>query len=349
MTTKTAVIAGASGLIGRRIAEQLLAQGGWNVVGLARRPPASGDMRWIGVDLNDADDCRGKLASLTNATHIFYAARYDHPEGMPESVEINAAMLKNLVSVLESIAKLQHVHAVHGSKYYGHQLGPVPIPLTEEAPRAKNRNFYFEQEDFLRELSRGKAWTYTTSRPHAFCDPAIDHPRSIGLVIAVYAMVQRELGFALDFPGTQTGFSVHTQFTDLRLLARCVAWMAQEPRCANQGFNVVNGDYPRWSDLWPQFAAGFGLTTGSPRNLKMAEYMSDKADVWQRVIKKHALRPTSLESIALWAYGDYQFRPEWDIKSTMTKARSLGFTDALDSGAMFAQHFDHYRSEKITA
>ena len=116
MTTKTAVIAGASGLIGRRIAEQLLAQGGWNVVGLARRPPASREMRWIRVDLNNADDCRGKLASLTNATHIFYAARYDHPEGMPESVEINAAMLKNLVSVLESIAKLQHVHAVHGSK-----------------------------------------------------------------------------------------------------------------------------------------------------------------------------------------------------------------------------------------
>jgi hypothetical protein len=50
---------------------------------------------------------------------------------------------------------------------------------------------------------------------------------------------------------------VHTQFTDLRLLARCVAWMAQEPRCANQGFNVVNGDYPRWSDLWPQFARRF--------------------------------------------------------------------------------------------
>ena len=33
---------------------------------------------------------------------------------------------------------------------YGNELGPVPIPLTEEAPRAKNRNFYFEQEDFLR-------------------------------------------------------------------------------------------------------------------------------------------------------------------------------------------------------
>ena len=164
-------------------------------------------------------------------------------------------MLKNLVTVIEPVAKLEHVHAVHGSKYYGHQLGPVPVPLTEDTPRAKNRNFYFEQEDFLRAQSRGKGWTYSTSRPHSFCDPAIDYARSAGLVIAVYAAVQRELGLALDFPGTATGFHVRTQFTDTGLLARCIAWMAKEPRCANQGFNVVNGDYPRWSDLWPQFAA----------------------------------------------------------------------------------------------
>ena len=36
MTKKIAVIAGASGLIGRRIADQLLTDGGWNVIGLAR-------------------------------------------------------------------------------------------------------------------------------------------------------------------------------------------------------------------------------------------------------------------------------------------------------------------------
>ncbi len=347
MSNKTALIAGASGLIGRRIADHLLGAGGWNVIGLARQPRDAQNMRWIAVDLNDPADCARRFGALAEVTHIFYAARYDHPEGMPESVGINAAMLANLVSVIEPVAKLQHVHAVHGSKYYGHQLGPVPVPLTEDTPRARNRNFYFEQEDFLRAQSRGKNWSFSTSRPHSFCDPAIDYARSAGLLIAVYAAVQRELGLALDFPGTVTGFHVRTQFTDTQLLARCIAWMANEPRCANQGFNVVNGDNPRWSDLWPRFARDFGMASGAPRNVKLADYMAGKDAVWENIIRKNGLRPTRLDSIALWPYSDYLFRPEWNIESAMTKARGLGFSDAVDSGEMFAQHFAQYRAEKI--
>ncbi len=348
MSTNTALIAGASGLIGRRIAEHLLGTGNWNVIGLARYPrDAQNKMHWIAVDLNDSADCGRKLGALSEVTHIFYAARFDHPEGLPESVEINAAMLENLVTVIEPVAKLKHVHAVHGSKYYGHQLGPVPLPLTEDTPRAKNRNFYFEQEDFLRAQSRGKAWSYSTSRPHSFCDPAIDYARSAGLLIAVYATVQRELGLPLDFPGTAAGFQVRTQFTDTALLARCLEWMVNEPRCANEGFNVVNGDYPRWSDLWPQFAKDFGMRAGSPSNVNLAAYMTDKSAAWEGAIKKHGLRPTQLDAIALWPYGDYLFRPEWDIESSMAKARALGFGEALVTGTMFAQHFAQYRAEKI--
>ena len=347
MAAKTALVAGASGLIGRRLVEHLLTADGWNVIGLARSPRESAGMRWIAVDLSDTADCTRKLGALADVTHVFYAARYDHPEGVPESVEINTAMLVNLVAAVEPAGKLDHVHAVHGSKYYGHQLGPVPVPMTEDTPRAKNRNFYFEQEDFLRVRSRGKRWTYSTSRPHSFCDPAIDYARSAGLLIAVYAAVQRELGLPLDFPGTAAGFHVHTQFTDTALLARCVAWMANEPRCANEGFNVVNGDNPRWSDLWPRFAAEFGMRAGEPINVKMADYMADKSAAWAGAIKKHGLHPTQLETIALWPYGDYLFRPEWDIRSSMDKARALGFGEALDSGAMFSQHFGQYRAAKV--
>src|SRR5512143_88954 len=120
MPHKTALIAGASGWIGRRIADCLKSTGGWNIVRLARRPPTTDD-GWIAVDLANVDACRRKLGALHDITHVFYAARYDHPiEGRTEAVDVNTMMLRNLVATLEPIAKMQHVHAVHGSKYYGH-------------------------------------------------------------------------------------------------------------------------------------------------------------------------------------------------------------------------------------
>ena len=73
MTKKTAVIAGASGLIGRRIAEQLLTDPQWAVTGLARRAQTRPGMQWIAVDLADRADVEKKLAGIS-ATHIFYAA-----------------------------------------------------------------------------------------------------------------------------------------------------------------------------------------------------------------------------------------------------------------------------------
>jgi nucleoside-diphosphate-sugar epimerase len=343
----TAVVAGASGFIGRRIAERLVA-GGWNVIGLARNPPSeSHGMRWVAADLADAAACRRTLSALDGVTHIFYAARYDHPvEGRTEDVEVNASMLENLVCTLESDA-LRHVHAVHGTKYYGHQLGPVELPLTEETARAKGTNYYFVQEDFLRERARRSKWTYSTSRPHAFLDEDIDHARSLGLVIAVYAAIRRELGLPMDFPGSRAAYDTLTQFTDLRLLARAVLWMATEPRAANQSFNVVNGDTPRWRELWPRLASWFGMDPGTPRKTSLPQYMADKAPVWDRVVAKHGLRRTALDTLVIWSYGDYQLRPEWDVVSSMAKARALGFEERLDSGDVIIGQLEHYRAQKV--
>ena len=306
----TALIAGATGLVGRSIAARLAELSDWEVIGLARRPQTTPGMRWIAVDLADAGDCKRKLNGLDRVTHVFYAVRHNHVEGTPESVEINAAMLRNVVDALDAVAALRHVHAVHGTKYYGHQLGPMKVPAVEDDPRAPGENFYFVQEDFLRARSRARGWRYTLTRPHTFCGAEIDTPRSVGLVVAVYAAIQRELGLTLDFPGSAKAYHARTQFTDLALLARAIAWMANELRCANQAFNIVNGDYPRWSELWPRFADWFGLEPGVPRAFDFAQYMADKGALWDRIVNKHGLRPTTLDSIVLWPYGDYVVKPE---------------------------------------
>lgn len=341
----TAVVAGATGLIGRRIVEHLCGIG-WPVIGISRGGDAVGGARMIAVDLADAAATRAALADARTVTHAFYASRHDHPEGVPESVEQNAAMLVNLVGALEANgAPLAHVNVVHGTKYYGHQLGPIPVDVDEDGPRAAVRNFYHAHEDFLR--ARAGRWTWTIARPHTFCDPRTDHPRSVGLVLAVYATLQQHLGRPLDFPGTERAFHAVTQCTDTRLLARACAWMATEPACANKAFNLINGHWFRWSEVWPDIAAAFGLAPGRPRGHSLAAYMRDKEPDWNAIVRAHGLRHTRLAQIALWDYGDYVFRPEWDIITSMDRARSLGWTERIDTMTMLRAFFLEYRAAGI--
>ena len=341
---KFAAVAGASGVIGRRIAAHLV-QRGWEVIGLARRPVGPAQ-RHVAVDLTDAAESRSKLAPVRDVTHLFYAARYDHPEGVPESAAVNTAMLRNALDGLRG-AGITHVNLVHGTKYYGHPA-PIPYPVTEETPRGTTPTFYYDQEDLVCERAAREGWTWSSARPHIFCDPAPDHPRSIGLVIAVFAAIQRELGEPLFFPGSARSFGSRTQFTDTALLARALEWMAIDTRCANQAFNVVNGDAPRWCDLWPRFADVLGVEAGAPQNIRLAHHLADKARIWNAVVARHGLQMKALDRIALWDYGDYVFRPEWDIMSSMNKARRCGFDERVDTLEMFERVFAGYSEERIT-
>jgi nucleoside-diphosphate-sugar epimerase len=342
---RVALVAGASGFIGRRIAAHLAARG-WGVIGVSRRPLSGSAPRHV-ADLTDAAATRLTMAGLSDVTHVFYAARYDHPEGVAESDTINTAMLRNLLDALAAgPSQLEHVNLVHGTKYYGHPA-PIPMPVTEESPRGATATFYFAQEDLVRARADAQGWTWSIARPHIFCDPAPDQPRSIGLVIAVLAAIQRELGQPLFFPGSERSFTSRTQFTDLALLARALEWMATEPRCANQAFNVVNGDAPRWSELWPALARALDVEAGAPRALQLAHYMADKAPVWESIVARHQLRHTPLQRIALWGYGDYVFRPEWDIMSAMNKARRCGFDERVDTLEMFGRVFACYREQRL--
>ena len=342
-----ALVAGANGLIGRRVTAHLSACG-WDVIALSRRPSVGGAARQVAVDLADAGDLRAKAGTLGNVTHVFYCARADHPEGVPESVDTNAAMLRNLVEALEPQApRLSHVHLVHGTKYYGHHLGPCPVPAVEEGPRGPGGTFYFAQQDFIAERAAKAPWTWSIARPHAYCFTEDGNPRSLVLVIAVLAAVQRELGEPLFFPGSATSYAARTQFTDLALLARAIEWMATAPPCANQAFNVVNGDYPRWSDLWPRLAKLLGLRADGPRGVKLGQYMADKAPAWNAVVARHGLRKNALDRIVLWNYGDYAFAPEWDIMSATDKTRRLGFDERIDTREMFARFFDGYRAQRV--
>ena len=157
----------------------------------------------------------------------------------------------------------------------------------------------------------------------------------------------KEEGLPLSFPGTAANFGALYQCTDALLLARAIAWMSSDSRCANQAFNIINGDYIRWRNLWPVFAEYFGMEPGPVEMMRMADAMPGKKSVWERIVRKHDLAPTPYKRTALWSYGDFVFEPGYDIISDTTKARLFGFHEALDTQRMFIDLFDYYRQHRI--
>jgi nucleoside-diphosphate-sugar epimerase len=349
-TEPTAMVAGATGAVAKRLIEALTADARWSIVGLSRNPPAaaSARTRYVPVDLLDPADCRRRLAPFAGVTHLFYCARAKHGEGGTESVEENVAMLRNVLDAVEAAAPgLRHVHLVEGLKWYGVHLGPYPTPAQEDDPRHMPPNFYYDQEDLVRARQQGKSWTWSASRPNAVCDVAPERVRNLIPTLGAYAAIAAELGMPLDFPGRQATFAALTEFTDATLLARSMVHMATTEACRNEAFNVTNGDVVRWSRLWTRIASFYGLQVGSVRPLRLTEWMRDKEPVWQRVVSRRGLQPRRLDEIAHWGFADFVLAQDYDVVSRTTKLRGTGFAEFLDSEEMVLDHLTRYRQARL--
>ena len=348
MTKRTALVTGASGLVGGYLLKHLLEQGGWDIVAVSRRKPdVPGEYRHISVDLLDRGDCQRKLATLTDISHIFYVAYLERVDP-GELVTANTSMLVNLVETIESVSPaLEHIHLSEGTKWYGNHLGPFKTPAREDDPRHMPPNFYYDQQDFLEQRQKGKRWSWSAVRPHAVCGFSTGGPMNLTLAIAVYAAISKELGLPLSFPGKPGAYTALYQTTDAALLAKGITWMATEPKAANLAFNITNGDLIRWQNLWPKFAGFFGMELALPRHISLGRFMADKGPVWDRIVAKHKLVPHSYQDIVAWGYPESVFASDYDIVSDTGRARRLGFHDSLDTEEMFLRMFAEFRRNRI--
>ena len=120
------------------------------------------------------------------------------------------------------------------------------------------------------------------------------------------------------------------------------------PGCANQGFNVSNGDAFRWEHIWPAIARFFGLEVAPPVALSLQKLMADKGGVWRRLAKKHGLKDVPYEKLATWKFADFVFAQPADWLSNTTKLRRAGFHGmTLDTERMFLEQFEAMRRDKI--
>ncbi len=345
---KHVVIAGAVGVIGRAVLSHFEQQADVRVIALSRRRPEfETRAEHISVDLLDEAATALKLSEIGDVTHIVYAA-YKEVPGLAELVAPNLAMIRNLVTTIEkSSGKLEHVTLMQGGKAYGCHLGPFPTPAREDDPRHMPPNFYYDQEDFLREHSVGKHWHWTVLRPEAVCGMAVGNPMNLLMVIAVYASICREMNLPLTFPGTEASYNALYQVTDARILAQATEWAGSTQAAHGQIYNITNGDYFRWARLWPRIAEFFNLSLGPTLPFSLSDMMADKGPVWDGLVRKHSLAPYGYSDIASWRFGDFILKTPYDNITSTVKARKDGFVSCIDSEYMFKENFQSLIEQRI--
>lgn len=332
---KRALVAGALGVSGRALVNHLATREGWEVIGLSRRSPEfQSPARHIAIDLLNRSDVEACADSLGDVNHIFFAALY-WGKNVFEEVTPNLAMLTHIVEAVERTSRsLRKVVLLEGAKYYGAHLGPYKTPAREDDPRHMPPNFYYDQEDYLRARSADRPWSWSALRPSSICGFAVGNPMNMATAIGVYASICKELRLPLRFPGSPVAYGKIMEMTDADLLAKAMVWAALNERCDGEAFNITNGDFNRWENIWPRLAEFFHMTRAPAQRSPLAQFMSDKEPLWQTIVKKYGLLNYTFQQAAAWPFAEAIFNIEYDVMSDTTKCREFGFHEFVSTEEM---------------
>src|SRR5690349_219888 len=356
---KKVVVAGATGLVGNAALRHFEGGGGAEVVALSRRKPRDlYGTRHVALDLTNAAQCAAVAGELKGTTHLIYAALYEEANLVDgwrnaHQIETNDRMLRNLMSALEPVSPdLRHVALLQGTKAYGVHVRPLTVPAREgRSEMYEQPNFYWVQENFLREQQKGKAWHWSILRPVLIVGLAMGGAMDLIPPLGVYAAIMREQGRALDYPG---GAARVSQAVDVDLLARAIAWAGEAEAARNEAFNVTNGDVLVWENIWPAIADALDMKLGEPEPLSMAKEYPKWIAPWDELRRRRNLVSPELEAFVglSFQYADYSMRygqtqPGPPSIVSTVKINQAGFTEMMDTEVMFRKWFRQARESRL--
>ena len=352
MTEKTALVVGASGIVGGATAA-LLAAEGWTVHGLARRPTSQAGVLPVVADLQDAEATATALADIRpDAVFITTWLRQDSEA---ENIRVNAGMVRNLLDGLRPGGSTRHVALVTGLKHY---LGPFEAygkgvlpqtPFREEQGRLDVENFYYAQEDELFAAAERDGFGWSVHRPHTVIGKAVGNAMNMGTTLAVYATLCRETGRPFRFPGSAAQWHGLTDMTDAIVLAKHLLWATQTASARNEAFNIVNGDVFRWQWLWGRIATWFGLQAApfDGEVVPLERQMAHDAAIWRRIAERDGLVEADMTRLASPWHTDADLGRPIEVVTDMSKSRRMGFTAYQPTDDAFFALFDRLRADRL--
>ncbi len=332
-----ALVIGVSGVVGSTLARHL-ADGGWDVAGVARRPQRDvPGMRPLAADLLNRAALAAAFAD-ERPTHVFFSVWLRQPTEA-ENIVVNGAMVA-LVTGLK--------HYLGPFESYG--KGTLPeTPFREEQPRLDVENFYYAQEDEVFAAAARDGFGWSVHRPHTIVGYALGNAMNMGVTLAVHASICREMGRPFVFPGSSVQWHGLTDMTDARLLARHLEWASTTPAARDQAFNIVDGDVFRWSWMWSRLAAWFEIEPAPfpERVTPLEKQLADAVPMWADIARRYDLVEPDLTRLASAWHTDADLGRPIEVVTDMSKSRKLGFTGYQATDDAFYDLFARLRASHV--
>lgn len=100
--------------------------------------------------------------------------------------------------------------------------------------------------------------------------------------------------------------------------------------------------------IWPKFAAWFGVPAGEPLSIPLSDVMADKEPLWQQIQEKHSLERIDLDKLVQWPFAEASWKKEMSGYENVTKLQQAGFHGmCLDTAADFIQLFEQMAELKV--
>ncbi|GEM11724.1 NAD dependent oxidoreductase [Rhodotorula toruloides] len=326
------------------------------IIAISRCPPVLDhkDPRVVfeSVDLlAPKDELVQKLrhAGAAEASHTFFYA-YIAKEDEQELIDVNRALFGNAMGAVATVAKQMKVFLLQtGYKYYGTHKGGKHLaayPWRADSPRHEGGNFYYVQEDMLKDACSKNGWKWIVTRPNFILGITKGNLMSLATTVALYASGCKALNQALVFPGSSASYKLEYDQSTAANNAAFQIFAATTEKAYDRAFNIYDGNTETFADLWPKIANYFGVKLASPpadeppssANIGVDVVNLHSAAAWAKKHKsdlEKLVKEKNLDSDALkyatWDFLDFATSRTWKDRATLDEASLIGWTKSVDS------------------
>ncbi|KAK4945647.1 hypothetical protein LTR10_015266 [Elasticomyces elasticus] len=258
---------------------------------------------------------------------------------------------------------IRQAHSTFLQIYGVHMLDQFPfadvLPIKEDAPPLPkpwiNELFYYDQINCLKDMSRGKQWTWCEVRPdniigfvpnnNAYC-----LAQTLALYLSLFRYVEGA-GASCPFPGSGKSWEALYNESPQDMVARFSIHASLHPEeTGTKSFNCA-GEETSWKGKWPIICQYFDLRSSSPvdGSLAPSTYMEKHRQDWDRLAKESDLKSGFVDNNISHPYFQHFIMTllDFDRHMDMGAMRATGYTEIVNTKECWTLAFDRMRKARI--